>query len=982
MRFLPSMTNSHSRSTFIGVLFVFTLISLNAQEFDQFGRVVRTEHGELINYSQSDPVPEQHQSDSVRLKTALEATVSVKDFESISNDSYLKYQKTSEHVVWGTSIGRAGMKSADIDRDGELELLLSCRERYWYVVNYNKTRQAYEITWASEMFEEPITCFTVFEINDRPLIFVGMEDGSYKVFDGFSLQEIGSAKPFNSDVSAIEYADADNDGSKEVILCSESSLVLLDPLVSLGIPESRFDYGGNNMKVGNVDADPQKEIVFNSGEVIEIRGSEVSIQWNYPEEFGAYLVLTDVDADGVDEVVAAKYWNHITCFDADLKSAKWQYRADLDIHVLISYDVDNDGIDEILYGDGQWGSIHCIEGNGVDKLWSIRNPEHGITDIHIADMDGDQRLEICWSGGYTSTGEDIFFVYDFLNRTEEWANMHVVPPFLCFASGDVDNDGISELIAASYESESFGDDGILYVLNGVTKEIEWESDPSLFSSGYLWGGIQSLAVEDYDKDGQKEILVGSSSGYDSRVYFVDPVRKVEEKYIQFEGGDVVKQLAISDLDQNGVNELVVAAGAYIYIVDLFSGETIWSSISLSGSKMGFEIGNVDADTALEIVVPHGQLITVIDGSDQVNYTFETDRDNVSVTLIDANVDGIEDIYCIDESGITTSFEGINYTELEVADFSLNGGYVKLLKSYDIDRNGVEELIIHTSQKRYSSYWEANNSNLIIRRFDNPGVGADLSLSDLPFHSNRDRIYFDDLDLDSVPEMVLGTQRGWSIWSLASSTAINADEFFSPVQELSSGWKLSNWFGYYNDSQFPSIGHPALGTMVIRQDSVGRFFLNATDWGELEIIQPIKDDALYVRHEASRTNFYVSPTDADFMSLGPDRFYDHTFEKWVPSIIPSRDDYQRNYEIAEFLVGLNQTLAAEIVSLANDKQLTLAQEKLREMMISHNTIINYCNVGLNAIQRLIPIDGSFWKSNFENLIEVAENSVVTAQQAIQ
>ena len=120
------MTNSHSRSTFIGVLFVFTLISLNAQEFDQFGRVVRTEHGELINYSQSDPVPEQHQPDSVRLKTALEATVSVKDFESISNDSYLKYEKTSEHVVWGTSIGRAGMKSADIDRDGELELLLSC----------------------------------------------------------------------------------------------------------------------------------------------------------------------------------------------------------------------------------------------------------------------------------------------------------------------------------------------------------------------------------------------------------------------------------------------------------------------------------------------------------------------------------------------------------------------------------------------------------------------------------------------------------------------------------------------------------------------------------------------------------------------------------------------------------------------------------------------------------------------------------------
>ena len=85
-------------------------------------------------------------------------------------------------------------------------------------------------------------------------------------------------------------------------------------------------------------------------------------------------------------------------------------------------DINGDGRDEILYGDGQWGSIHAMNAVNGTQLWAISNPEHGVTRIAVSDVDGDGNLEVMWGAGWTSTGADHFYVYDLSSRTQEFTS--------------------------------------------------------------------------------------------------------------------------------------------------------------------------------------------------------------------------------------------------------------------------------------------------------------------------------------------------------------------------------------------------------------------------------------------------------------------------------------------------------------------------------------------------------------------------------
>jgi hypothetical protein len=101
-----------------------------------------------------------------------------------------------------------------------------------------------------------------------------------------------------------------------------------------------------------------------------------------------------MDSDGMDEIIGASGWYKITIFDADMKTPSWEIVTDLDIGALHVGDTDGDNIPEILYGDGQWGDIHCYDGVTHTERWKIHNPDNGVTDIALGDVDSDAVIEV------------------------------------------------------------------------------------------------------------------------------------------------------------------------------------------------------------------------------------------------------------------------------------------------------------------------------------------------------------------------------------------------------------------------------------------------------------------------------------------------------------------------------------------------------------------------------------------------------------
>lgn len=85
--------------------------------------------------------------------------------------------------------------------------------------------------------------------------------------------------------------------------------------------------GGFKMVVSQMDSDPALEIATSNRQVIDT-GTR-TVQWQLPAGgFSSWypLVTADIDADGMDELIAAGDGDEVVAYDIDLQSEKWNVR--------------------------------------------------------------------------------------------------------------------------------------------------------------------------------------------------------------------------------------------------------------------------------------------------------------------------------------------------------------------------------------------------------------------------------------------------------------------------------------------------------------------------------------------------------------------------------------------------------------------------------------------------------------------------------
>ncbi len=600
---------------------------------------------------------------------------------------------------FGTHIGHVGLSALDLDGDGVLEIVASASAAdsyvsdFWYVVRMGENG-GYEQIYVSDLSTDRLTRIVATDLDGdgKGEVLVGYENGIIGIYSGvdFTLQR---SLQTPAAVTALAVADLDGDGQSE-ILTSEGQKVYVYDSDGTFLWQTEA-YGGSDLAVGNVDDDPGMEIVIagaDHGYVIDTVTRQ--LEWDYLNGFGVLVRTGDTDGDGRDEIVAAS-GSKITLFDAELSTPKREISTDLGIGALLVTDLDDDGIDEILYGDNSWGSVHCFEGDGSIERWKVGNPELGVAGLAVGDVDNDGTVEVLWGAGGDYSGPDFLFVTNPVVGVE-WQNMQLDGPLSAVAVGDVDDDGENEIVMASFESNSSYADGVISIFDATTHELEWQSTdlPNIDT----WHGINSVRIADVDNDGETEFVITTSDlnaglvqVYNGRTHML------EGQSANYDHFDVFTAVEVADVDGDGATEIIGAVGPYLVVLNGVTLAEEWKSTSLSdrwGTITDIDIADTDNDGHLEMLVSVTGSSNRVYAIDGVSHQYDWFEELVASTIgaFDVEGDGQMEILVGQTDGTIGIYSGTTFT-LQATLGTLSDSPIAALNLADLDNDGKPEWLV-------------------------------------------------------------------------------------------------------------------------------------------------------------------------------------------------------------------------------------------------------------------------------------------------
>jgi len=137
--------------------------------------------------------------------------------------------------------------------------------------------------------------------------------------EGYNLLWQTSETQFTS-IEALTVGQVDGDPQKEILFLSEGQLFIYDGMHFVEQWRSDVRYEARDVAVGDVDGDGEPEIVLSSGQVLDAFSR--TLEWDSPDAFGDTLMLADIDGDGKLEVIAGSA-ESTRIWDIDQRREKW-----------------------------------------------------------------------------------------------------------------------------------------------------------------------------------------------------------------------------------------------------------------------------------------------------------------------------------------------------------------------------------------------------------------------------------------------------------------------------------------------------------------------------------------------------------------------------------------------------------------------------------------------------------------------------------
>jgi hypothetical protein len=706
-------------------------------------------------------------------------------------------QPVSQLPVWqygmfGNDIGSCLMRVIDINNDGSNELILSARQSrdswdgsdYFYILEYSDSTSTYRFKWISRIFNSTIRTVVCKDLNnDHQLeIVVGLENGAIHIFDGRTFREIKAFSSGRVFVNSMVICDVDNDEQDEIVVCDFDTTTIYS--LSLAV-ELQIPFGGYRIQVGNVDDDEAKEIVLSSGNVIEVQQNHFVPEAEFPAANNYKLFeLYDFDNDDRLELLYQTDYDQFTGYDFGSGESGWVIDADYEFVSLFIYDNPDNGAVELYLGT-YYNGIACYDASGGSFKWKMPDHFYGVNNAALGDADNDGEVEIIWADGGACTCQDLLYINNLGDLTEEWTSYHLDGPFTAIDFGDVDNDHINEFVIASAASHSGYDGGVINVFNSENFELEWQSE----SFDYA---ITSVKIADPDNDSINELLVGIEfSGYvipATFLYILNTNDYQVDTALEIMGSRQPLDIEVADINADSKNEIILGTGSgwsdddsYIYILSGETKEILWQSPQFGGTlnyTYSLNIANIDSDEAMEIVgidydywADHNGEIFIIDGQDY-SMRREAQFEYSCLTLGD-----------YDHNDKPEIIAGTNYGELVVIDpknlepvYYLNTDSVKITAIKMIDNDTLS-----TASILYSNGIQLN---LI-----NQNVSQKLWVSDSVYSSLGDfnRMLCMDMYNNDTLEVLIGGSHSVYLYELLNAGEATGDY---PWTALPSDWEIS------------------------------------------------------------------------------------------------------------------------------------------------------------------------------------------------
>jgi len=474
-----------------------------------------------------------------------------------------------------------------------------------------------------------------------------------------------------------------------------------------------------------------------------VGGQELALEleWYHPgggDHIGEKgFIVSDLDGDGVDEIVAAALsqqeintsW-YVYRWDGETYQQEFAAPPELTpVSAMAIAQADADAASEVLVSRGAivgvWDGIDHRRERTIDTHFAF-----GIQGLGLADVDGDGRLELV-----AATEDEVLALLDQFPASDELRDLAV---------GDMDGEGLPEIIYVAGDT--------VYILDAASGVTEWE----VFVPG-------SAAVDVGQTDDDPQMEVAWSGGFGSRIYVGDTAAaEVEWQSLAYSAVDA--GFAVGALTEAEPAKILLAVGQ----VELSSGFMVFDAASRHlehfDQRQDYDqgtarvaLGQLDGDSAREILFgtrtdTNGHpTIMCLDGETfDIQWQHEIPADIFGALLAgDVDGDGHQEVVAA-----MRSLSGGSLPFVEVVDgetgalewrspqLGENPGEPLFLRVGDVDVDAAPEIVVAT---RYGA--------LFVLSADTQSV--DLETADLDIHG----LDLADLSGNSKEEIVIGDGAG-------------------------------------------------------------------------------------------------------------------------------------------------------------------------------------------------------------------------------